>query len=736
MYYAKSMMSDGTHPSVREHLEKVSELASLFGEALSMKEEAGLAGLFHDFGKYSDMFQRVLSGDASHVDHALPGAVFLSKCWEKSTIMNKRGKYVIEAIAGHHDGLRNGLFITKNNPVPGKTSSLPEDKDYITAQRVFLNDFSGYKLPMISDQHILTKDKVASMLYTRMLFSCLVDADYSISASDENKDYLDRTTDESFDPKELLVRLSIYRDGIRKNSKANEMLNAIRDSFYEKCGDAGEENGEGLFTLTGPTGIGKTLALLHFALRHCQQWNKKRIIVVLPFLSLTEQTVKEYSNIVDSILEDTSQVQWTDETKEFSSRWSTPIIITTSVKFFESLFCDQPTDCRKLHHIANSVILFDEAQSLPNEVLNCTLQAVQELCNRFHCTMVFSTATQPNYHVISSQWQPKEIYPGNEVLFQKLKRVNVTWRLKDETPLSVIAKEMSERKSVCAIVNLRKHAKDLFESLTASCDKDECFFLTTDLCAAHRSQQIQNIKKRLKSGLPCRVVATQCIEAGVDLDFDVMYRALAPLEAIIQAAGRCNRNGRISDGGEVIVFIPASEKRLYPENWYMQGAVVVTQMYDEKGNIDINDPAVIQEYYRLLFKNQCDKQELTEAIDERDYARTRKEYRLIESKGVQVIVPYGELERGYEQLRFDLLKNGISRSQMRDFAPYTVTCTLPQEKITTFAEAVPLPMRIRNRHDGDDLESGYYLLCPQSLKAYTPQMGLQPMDGMEDLFLL
>ena len=472
---------------------------------------------------------------------------------------------------------------------------------------------------MIPDQQISINDNVASMLYTRMLFSCLVDADYSVSASDENEDYLDKTTDESFDPNELLTRLNTYRDGIRKNSKANGMLNAIRDIFYDQCGNAGEENGEGLFTLTGPTGIGKTLALMHFSLRHCLQWNKRRIIVVLPFLSLTEQTAKEYGNIADSILEDTSQVQWTDETKEYSARWSAPIIITTSVKFFESLFCDQPTDCRKLHHIANSVILFDEAQSLPNEVLGCTLEAVEELCKRYHVTMVFSTATQPDYHTISPEWQPKEIYPDHAALFQKLKWVNVTWRIKTETPLPSIAREMSEKKSVCAIVNLRKHAKELFEALIASCPENECFFLTTDLCAAHRSTQVQTIKERLKAGLPCRVVATQCIEAGVDLDFDVMYRALAPLEAIIQAAGRCNRNGRIPGGGEVIVFVPASDERLYPGNWYAQGASVVAQMYAENGSIDINDPAFIQTYYQLLFKNQCDKRVLMDAINERDY---------------------------------------------------------------------------------------------------------------------
>ena len=737
IFYAKSELPNGRHPTVREHLEKVAALSSQFGESLSMRDEAALAGLLHDFGKYSDLFQKVLSHDIAHIDHALPGAVLLSAFWKaaKKEGMIRRSKHVIEAVAGHHDGLRNALFVTANSPAAGKTASISDHEAFAVAQQAFLQDFPGFRFPVIPDQHIPGNDTVASMLYTRMLFSCLVDADYSVSASDLNEDYLEETTNECFDPGKLLTRLTAYRDVIRKNSKANGKLNSIRDEFYEYCGNAGEENEEGIFTLTGPTGIGKTLTLMHFSLRHCDRWNKKRIIVVLPFLSLTEQTVREYRNIVDFVLEDTSQVEWTENAREYSSRWSTPVIITTSVKFFEALFSDQPTVCRKLHHIANSVILFDEAQSLPNEVLGCTIKSVEELCSRYHVSMVFSTATQPDYHSILAQWNPKEIYPDYSRLFRELKRVNVSWRLKKEEPLSDIALEMSKRKSVCAIVNLRKHARELYKSLISFSSEEECFFLTTDLCAEHRSHQIQAIKERLKEGVPCRVVATQCIEAGVDLDFDVMFRALAPLEAIIQAAGRCNRNGRIPGGGEVIVFIPASAGRMYPGDWYMQGAAVVAQMFAEDGPIDLNDPAMIQMYYRYLFKGQKDKPELTEAIENRDYAKTRKEYRLIENRGVQVIVPYGAIAEKYEKIRRDLLEHGLVRAQMRELAPYTVTCTLPFEKLSSFAESVPLPNRIRTRLSDGDQDSGYYLLRAQCQKWYTSKMGLSIREDGHNWYL-
>ncbi len=723
-YYAKSVLSAGNHPTVQEHLAKVSALASCFGSELSMQDEAKIAGLFHDFGKYSDLFQKVLTNDVHHIDHALPGAVFLDFCYRK----NPRIKFAVEAINGHHDGLKNYELISQKFSADRKNPSIEKDEDYAKARQAFQQDFPDFRLPQIPDQHIKINEKVESMLYTRMLFSCLVDADYSVSASDTNEAYLEETTNERFDPKRLLERMTVYRDGIRSRSTANPALNSIRDKFYTQCGNAGEENPEGLFTLTGPTGVGKTLALLHFALRHCIKWQKKRIIVVLPFLSLTEQTVKEYEHIMDSILEDTSQAEWTDEAREYTARWSTPVIITTSVKFFESLFCDRPADCRKLHHIANSVILFDEAQSLPKEVMGCTLLTVQELCRRYRATVVFSTATQPDFQTILPSWQPKEIYPDNAGLFQLLKRVNTEWRIKEETPLSYIAQEMGQMKSVCAIVNLRRHARELFDALTATCSEEECFFLTTDLCPTHRSDQIENIKKRLKEGKPCRVVATQCIEAGVDLDFDVMFRALAPLEAIIQAAGRCNRNGRIQEGGRVIVFVPSCAGRLYPGNWYNQGAVTVAQMYAEQGSLDLSDPALVQRYYQLLFQHQSDKAELTFAIKERDYAKTRKEYRLIENKGVQIIVPYGRMSGKYAQIKQDLVKNGLKPAQMKEYAPYTVTCLLPEEKIKEFAEAIPLPFQKRNTRDDGKINSGYYMLHPQCLEAYTAKMGLQIKD--------
>ena len=406
-----------------------------------------------------------------------------------------------------------------------------------------------------------------------MLFSCMVDADYTASSG--------RSADDgaALEPGALLSRLYDHMDELRKGSGSDKALNRIRDEVFQRCGEAGDMP-SGLFTLTAPTGVGKTMALLHFALRHCLAQGKRRIILVLPFLTLTEQSQREYGKLIEHILSDHSQSRLSDEERELAGRWDSPFIITTSVRFFESLFSAHPKDCRKLHNIAQSVILFDEAQSLPTNIATATMRAARALCDDYGCSIVFSTATQPDFSALQDldNWQPREILSAGEQYYTALRRTLVRWLLERPTALEDIADEMAQKNSVCAIVNLRRHAVRLFEALKAACpdDKlDSLFFLTTDLCPKHRSEIIDTIKERLSKGLACHVVATQCIEAGVDLDFAAMYRALAPLEAIIQAAGRCNRNGSIPGGGLVTVFIPEDTREIYPVAAYRNAAMEV-----------------------------------------------------------------------------------------------------------------------------------------------------------------
>ena len=438
-YYAKSKNAQGHQETVKEHLQKVAALARGYGEPLGMAEGAGLAGQVHDFGKYSETFQNVLKGLKKDVDHAIGGACFLESRYKGRSCIRP----VIEAVNGHHAGLaayetiKESLLAVaderkKAHGNDGKTPSIENEKQLRVAHAAFRSDFPQFSLPKLP---MPPTAELEHMLYTRMLFSCLVDADYTASAINDDSAYLEYAEDSSFDPQRLLEKLYDYRDGIRQESTADKSLNMYRDQVFDRCGNMGDEP-EGLYTLTAPTGTGKTLALLHFALRHCLRYGKKRIIIVLPFLTLAEQNAATYAQIIPNVLVDHSQSDLAEDARELAARWSAPVIITTSVRFFEGLFSDRPTVCRKLHHIADSVVIFDEAQSLPAGLTSATLRAVNELCTRYRTTMVFSTATQPDFSARGDLvWTPREILPENKTMFEALRRVNVEWRLDEETPL-------------------------------------------------------------------------------------------------------------------------------------------------------------------------------------------------------------------------------------------------------------------------------------------------------------
>lgn len=373
IYYAKSENKYHVKITNKEHNKKVGALAGKYGEEIDRNDEAKTGGFLHDFGKYGDTFADLLTGKVRRVDHAFPGAAFLYKALklEESFGGQKWKDYepIIEAIMGHHDGLvslqssdiRQRLKNTYDSAdadccPSGKFPSLRGKTEFNAAYNAFMEDFPDFRFQKLAPRTY--ENEVDNMLDTRMLFSCLVDADYSISASDDNPDYLTKNTSEPLDAVSAIESLDAYRKQIQEKSTADSELNKIRDKVYADCGSAGDSK-PGLFTLTAPTGVGKTLAMMNFALHHCIANAMHRIIVVLPFLTLAEQTEKEYQKVFCDILVDHSQKELTDEKRELSARWSAPVIITTSVRFFESLFADKPTDCRKLHNIANSVILFD-----------------------------------------------------------------------------------------------------------------------------------------------------------------------------------------------------------------------------------------------------------------------------------------------------------------------------------------------------------------------------------------
>lgn len=741
VYNAKSANCFHEEISNQKHLQKVGLLAREFGGQIGKAEAAGLAGDFHDFGKYADRFQGVLRGTHHGVDHAMPGAAELYRRLELNWVGRKcaDGVSIVEAVAGHHDGLTSlpqmmdGLEDMVQDAdwddcPSGKMPSLHGEAEFRQAVQAFERDFPDYRMPVIQGKSAGAGGYLEDMLDTRMLFSCLVDADYSASASDDDPDYLTKNSRSPLDATAMLDKLEAYLKQLRETSTANTDINALRNAVYDRCGEAGEQP-MGLFTLTAPTGVGKTMAMLHFALRHCQRHQLNRIIVVLPFLTLAEQTELEYRHIFPEILVDHSQQNLSEEARELAARWDSPVIITTSIRFFESLFSANPRDCRKLHHIANSVVLFDEAQSLPPSLARPTVAAVNALCEKYHCTMVFSTATQPDFSALpKTRWQPAEILPEHDYYFQKMRRVTAKWCC--DLSFEQVAKQMCLEMNVCCIVNLRRHAQRLFQLLRKEIGSDDgIFFLTTDLCPAHRLAVVAEIKRRQREGQRCIVVATQCIEAGVDLDFDRMFRAMAPLESVIQAAGRCNRNGRLPNGGLVTVFRPQEDGRLYPGDSYERGATVVMNLWAECDTPELSDTEQIRKYYERYFSAEKGNSKLEEGLRKKNYREVEKNYRLIKNAGVSLIVPWSGEKELFQKISSAAREGGITPALLREAAPITITS---YDEAAVRSCATPLTLR-----KGKMLaETGSYLLNDGFEKCYDPLIGFTPDGNVHENLML
>ncbi|MEG2421914.1 MAG: CRISPR-associated endonuclease Cas3'', partial [Oscillospiraceae bacterium] len=373
-----------------------------FADEFGCREAGEILGKLHDLGKISKSFQEVLTHKRVHVNHAVPGgAVALNRFGDTDS-----GQLLALPIAGHHSELDSGIVPVLRRTLSGKGEAFDQLQNEIPlfgAEALLVAFRTVQELaplppvrPKLPNWKAGEDSDLSYMLAARMLFSALVDADYSSSAEHEEPDYLKTHTAPPLDAAAALAGLKALRAEKQRNAKGDPALNKIRDDLFEDCLTAAQSP-PGLFTLTAPTGTGKTLSLLAFAAAHAQKWDKRRIILLLPFLALAEQSVRDYRAVIPDLLESHSAANLSEETRLLAERWSSACIVTTTVGFFEPLFAARPTDCRRLHQIANSVIVLDEAQSLPPTLLDATLRCVKELCDRYGCTVVFSTATQPSF---------------------------------------------------------------------------------------------------------------------------------------------------------------------------------------------------------------------------------------------------------------------------------------------------------------------------------------------------
>lgn len=735
-YFARSANAFGEKETLAHHVQRVSSLCGEFLKPLGYAEIGNVIGGLHDFGKASERFAEVLEGKRVHVNHAYPGAALAYVRYKQ----RKTARVIASVIAAHHSYLDSGCIPRLEELMQGTGSGCDEEGNTFSLfgmeemqKALELFQVESPQLMQIKIPQPLPneEDPVADMLLARFLLSALADADYSASAEHFEPDYLKKHSGTVLYPEEIMERLRQIRMEKCRLSTSSAALNALRDQLFEDCLCAAETS-PGLFTLTAPTGLGKTLSLFAFAVKHCMKYGQmRRIILILPYLAIMEQNIRDYRRVMPELLESHSAAVLDEQARNLSERWDVPCIVTTNVGFFEPLFSARPTDCRHLHQLADSVIVLDEAQSLPPDLLDVTLRTVKLLCSQYGCTVVFSTATQPSYqHLPGLQWKPTEIVPNPEKLFQVTKRVTYDWRIEQPVSYRLIAEELVSYRQGCVIVNLRAHAEKLFhilEQILSETEVEGLFYLTSDLCGAHRSRVLKRIKERLSDGNTCYLVASQCIEAGVDLDFPVVYRTLAPLESIIQAAGRCNRNGDSPDG-RVVVFLP-DEERLYPPGAYYQRAAVCVKVLASRHPIDCYDLKHVEEYYEILYSNaEGDKAKLKKALQDRDYKKVQETYKLIESKGVQVIVPWTDEMELFRSIREEYGKAGLTRDLISLARPLTVS-TFAEDKVQECC--IPLLFHTYGREG--EVSTEWYLLGNQ--ECYHEKLGLnfgalETFDGM------
>ena len=705
--YLAHLTEDGRTQTILEHLKGTASLCSAFAAAFDAEAQGHLAGMAHDIGKYSAAFQRRLHGGPK-VDHASAGAFECLKTQQLAAAF---------AISGHHGGLPDGG--SRGDAAGAGTfwgrinrASQGNLEDYHAWQ-------SEFSLPH-ANTPAFAGTRLEGMFFTRMLFSCLVDADYTdTGAFMDNSPYLPAS---SSSMEELWRRLETYVSGWFPPKGA---LNMQRCAILEQCMSAGAQYGPGLFTLTVPTGGGKTVASLSFALAQAKARRMKRIVYVIPYTSIIEQTAQVFREILgdENVLEFHFGVQFDQQEDDASSpetapltrsveTWDVPVIVTTAVQFFESLYACQPSKCRKLHNLAQSVLIFDEAQMLPLPYLRPCVWAIAQLVRHYGASAVLCTATQPALDPIFQEIAPeipiREICPMAEAHWESFRRVS--FQQAGTLSWMDLAARLQQQEQVLCVVNTRRAAREVFRQLSGSGN----FHLSTLMYPAHRKRILDEIRRRLRDGLPCRVVSTSLIEAGVDVDFPAVYRELSGLDSILQAAGRCNREGKRPPEDSIVTIFQGEDPppRLF-ETSIGAGKIVLDHCQD------VSSRAAIHTYFStLLDLKGAEAQDAHHILPLMEseffpFRTVAERFHLIESPTTTVYLP---LEEGAGLV--ELLRSGqYSRTLYRRLGQYGVS-VYPQH-LAALEQAGAL----------EHLEDGSVVLRDIGLYTQTTGLTLEPSGG-------
>ena len=653
--------TNGDYQTVFSHLYGTAELCASFAASFGAQEQGRFIGLLHDIGKCSVEFQKRLQG-GTIVDHSTAGAYESAK---------RNAIWAAACIAGHHSGI----------PDFGNMRNDSEDDAtlYGRLKRAHAGRIPQYQCPVPIDSvqapTSFGKDNLTDSFVIRMLFSCLVDADFLDTEKFMNQEEVRETPSENLDV--LLCKLNEH---ILPWWNPTKEINRWRCQILKDCIEGGRKE-KGLFTLTVPTGGGKTIASMAFALNHAIEHGLKRVIYVIPYTSIIEQTAEVFRSIFgeNNVLEHHTNVSFevteggTSLQYKFikaTENWDCSVVLTTAVQFFESIYSNRSSKCRKLHNIANSVIIFDEAQMIPTMHLKPCVAAIAKLVEDFNCSAVLCTATQPVLNDLIKKYAPKqmirELCHDTENMFFRFRRVSFTNA--GQIDSKSLAEQLCDKNEVLCIVNSRKGAQEIYDLLP----KEGSFHLSTLMCPDHRRRVLKEVRRRLKQGETCRVVSTSLIEAGVDVDFPFVFREIAGLDSILQAAGRCNREGD-RDTGESLVTI-------------FEGISGIPQMLKvnigaTKEAMSTNDdplnPVIIQKYfqsYRSLAGDNIDKYNVVGVFENGiagchlPFKQVAEHFHLIDDASKTIYIPFGEGISLVERLR----KGEKDRSLFRKLGQYSV----------------------------------------------------------------
>lgn len=701
MEYLAHINESGEEQLLKKHLENTALRCGQFADSFGAYEWGYCCGLLHDIGKYSLKFQKRIRGSEDHVDHSTAGAKL---CWDKKGMY----QFLSYCIAGHHAGL----------PDTGGVSDTGTYGTMMGRMKKKLEDYQAYEkeieVPLLKNPPFQpVKEENAGFFFSmliRMLYSCLVDGDYL----DTELFMKGKEIRDSGEPiPALYERFTKNISGWLNNQDLNT-INGRRTEILKYCIKIGEAP-KGLFRLTVPTGGGKTISSLAFALRHAKEHQMNRIIYVIPYTSIIEQNAKVFSDILgaDNVLENHSNVDYesNEELKPMqlaAENWDKPVIVTTNVQFFESLFSNKSSKCRKLHNIANSVIIFDEAQMLPNDYLKPCIRAMEQLLRYYRSSIVLCTATQPALRSLLSQdMNVTELCPRMEEQFAFFKRVSIK-NLNKLSEDELIERLKTEEQALC-ILNTKKCTQRVYESI-----KDEgVYHLSTSMYPAHRKRVLNDIRERLQKQKRCVVVSTSLVEAGVDLDFQTVYRQLAGADSIIQAAGRCNREGMrpLSQCFTYIFKLDLKESVLGQRQ---QIEITESLLADNKNPEEMD---TIKQYFEMLYHfrgDSLDKKEIIKKFNRGNFqfSTVGKEFRLIEENTKTVVIPKEEEAKEIlEQLRI----KGATRQRIRALGQY---CVNVYESDFQKMYAAGMLGEI-----SEDLKGDYFVL--REVEKYTEEMGLK-----------